>query len=270
MRGWITCNLQLKLGRTAVRKWARPQHHRHGAAAAWTGTGLAWSKNAHAWLGGPAFLQEVVEATAGEASKKLNLNLHDTVGTGDGKAQPPSEAELAAYGVTPDFAEFVRTLNYRRVGEGERRSTRGGREEGRGWEAGRGPQCWQRRQEGVAPPLACEHCAALAPRLVRCWLAERVVQGSNKLTIGLWCAVKASRWMRQQLQRHHSAACALHADSGAGGGQNSSLGGICIHPQLYLPHRLSFVHVPIAACHRLRGSCSAPRPAHLTSPRRLR
>lgn len=54
----------------------------------------------------------MVESTAEEASKKLNLNMYDKVGAGGSAAAPPSE-ELAAYGVTPEFAEFVRTLNYR-------------------------------------------------------------------------------------------------------------------------------------------------------------
>lgn len=58
-------------------------------------------------------LQEVVEASAEEASKKLNLNLHDKVGAGPPKQVPPSPAELDAFGITPDFAEFVRTINYR-------------------------------------------------------------------------------------------------------------------------------------------------------------
>ncbi|EFN60126.1 hypothetical protein CHLNCDRAFT_133492 [Chlorella variabilis] len=55
---------------------------------------------------------EVVEASAEEASKKLNLNLHDKVGAGPPKQVPPSPAELDAFGITPDFAEFVRTINY--------------------------------------------------------------------------------------------------------------------------------------------------------------
>lgn len=58
-------------------------------------------------------VQEVVESTAEEASKKLNLNMYDKVGAGGGTTAPPSDEELTAYGVTPDFAEFVRTLNYR-------------------------------------------------------------------------------------------------------------------------------------------------------------
>ncbi|KAL4421629.1 hypothetical protein ABPG75_010920 [Micractinium tetrahymenae] len=55
---------------------------------------------------------EVVEATAEEASKKLNLNMYDKVGAGGAAAAPPSAEELSAYGVTPEFAEFVHTLNY--------------------------------------------------------------------------------------------------------------------------------------------------------------
>ncbi|KAL4450215.1 hypothetical protein ABPG77_010884 [Micractinium sp. CCAP 211/92] len=55
---------------------------------------------------------EVVESTAEEASKKLNLNMYDKVGAGGGTTAPTSDEELTAYGVTPDFAEFVRTLNY--------------------------------------------------------------------------------------------------------------------------------------------------------------
>lgn len=53
-----------------------------------------------------------MEATAEEANRKLNLNLHDKVGAG-GTPRPLSTAELDAFGLTPDFAEFVRTLNYR-------------------------------------------------------------------------------------------------------------------------------------------------------------
>ncbi len=60
-------------------------------------------------------VQEVVESTAEEASKKLNLNMYDKVGAGGGTTAPTSDEELTAYGVTPDFAEFVRTLNYRCV-----------------------------------------------------------------------------------------------------------------------------------------------------------
>ena len=59
--------------------------------------------------------QEAVEATAEEASRKLGVNLHDKVGAGPGAPEPPSSTELEAYGITPDYAEFVRTLNYRRV-----------------------------------------------------------------------------------------------------------------------------------------------------------
>lgn len=58
-------------------------------------------------------MQEAVEATAEEASKKLNLNLHEKVGAGPPKQEPPLEAELHAYGITPEFADFVRTLNFR-------------------------------------------------------------------------------------------------------------------------------------------------------------
>jgi hypothetical protein len=58
-------------------------------------------------------MQEAVEATAEEASKKLNLNLHEKVGAGPPTQEPPSEAELHAYGITPEFADFVRTLNFR-------------------------------------------------------------------------------------------------------------------------------------------------------------
>ena len=58
----------------------------------------------------------MVEATAEEANKKLNLNLHDKVGAGPPKQAAPSPAELETFGVTPDFADFVRTLNYRWVG----------------------------------------------------------------------------------------------------------------------------------------------------------
>lgn len=56
--------------------------------------------------------QEVVEATAEEANRKLQLNLHDKVGAG-GKAPPPSQAELEAFGLTQEFADWVHTLNYR-------------------------------------------------------------------------------------------------------------------------------------------------------------
>ncbi|PSC74256.1 BSD domain containing [Micractinium conductrix] len=55
---------------------------------------------------------EAVEATAEEASRKLGVNLHDKVGAGPGAPEPPSSTELEAYGITPDYAEFVRTLNY--------------------------------------------------------------------------------------------------------------------------------------------------------------
>lgn len=60
-------------------------------------------------------MQEVVESTAEEASKKLNLNIYDKVGAGGAATAPPSEDELAAYGLTPAFAEFVQTLDYRWV-----------------------------------------------------------------------------------------------------------------------------------------------------------
>ena len=53
-----------------------------------------------------------MEATAEEANRKLQLNLHDKVGAG-GKAPPPSQAELEAFGLTQEFADWVRTLNYR-------------------------------------------------------------------------------------------------------------------------------------------------------------
>jgi len=62
----------------------------------------------------PRCKQEVVEATAEEANRKLQLNLHDKVGAG-GKAAPPSPAELEAFGLTQEFADWVRTLNYRWV-----------------------------------------------------------------------------------------------------------------------------------------------------------
>ena len=68
---------------------------------------------AHAALDG---LQEVMEATAEEAGKKLSLNLalHDKVGAGAPAAHAPaSPAELEAFGITPDFEEWVRTLTYR-------------------------------------------------------------------------------------------------------------------------------------------------------------
>ncbi len=58
-------------------------------------------------------LQEAVEATAEEASKKLNLNLHDKVGAGPATQNALPQAELEAFGITPEFGEFVRTLNYR-------------------------------------------------------------------------------------------------------------------------------------------------------------
>lgn len=53
-----------------------------------------------------------MEATAEEANRKLNLNLHDKVGAGGHGAAPPPPEELAAFGLTPAFAEYVRTLNY--------------------------------------------------------------------------------------------------------------------------------------------------------------
>ncbi|KAI3429723.1 hypothetical protein D9Q98_010039 [Chlorella vulgaris] len=55
---------------------------------------------------------EAVEATAEEASKKLNLNLHDKVGAGPATQNALPQAELEAFGITPEFGEFVRTLNY--------------------------------------------------------------------------------------------------------------------------------------------------------------
>lgn len=65
----------------------------------------------------PLLPQEVVEATAEEANRKLQLNLHDKVGAG-GKAPPPSAAQLEAFGLTQEFADWVRTLNYRWVWRG--------------------------------------------------------------------------------------------------------------------------------------------------------
>jgi hypothetical protein len=80
--------------------------------------------------------QEAVEATAEGAGRALGAGLHDKVGAGPGAAEPPSDAELEAFGITPSFAEFVRTLNYRwgvrlGVGWGVWRWRRSGRRGGR-------------------------------------------------------------------------------------------------------------------------------------------